>query len=35
LRIDGKDVIAHQFPCTQCTVSALIWDDDVNYREIE
>jgi hypothetical protein len=35
LRIDGKDVIAHRFPCTQCAASALIWDDDVDYRYIK
>lgn len=31
MAIDGRDVIAHKFPCTQCDASVLIWDDDVNY----
>lgn len=35
LDIDGLEVIAHKFPCTQCDASALIWDDDVNYDEIK
>ena len=35
LDIDGKDVIAHKFPCTTCDAEALVWDDDVNYEDIE
>jgi hypothetical protein len=35
LDIDGESVIAHQFPCQECDASALIWDDDVNYKDIK
>lgn len=35
MTIDGKDVIAHMFPCTECDAAALIWDDDVDYDEIK
>lgn len=35
LDIDGKDFIAHRFPCEECPASVLIWDDDVNYKDIE
>lgn len=35
LAIDGRAVIAHKFPCAQCPESVLIWDDDVNYSDIE
>jgi hypothetical protein len=34
LDIDGEEVIAHKFPCSQCDETALIWDDDVNYKDI-
>jgi hypothetical protein len=30
LAIDGEKFIAHRFPCTECDVSVLIWDDDVD-----
>jgi len=33
--IDGREVIAHKFPCTHCDASVLIWDDDVNYEDIK
>lgn len=35
MAIDGKAVIAHRFPCTECPVNVLIWDDDVNYSDTE
>lgn len=35
MEIDGKDVIAHKFPCAECDASVLIWDDEVNYKDIE
>ena len=35
LAIDGRAVIAHRFPCTECPVNVLIWDDDVDYSDIE
>lgn len=35
LDVDGRDVVAHRFPCTECDVSVLIWDDDVNQSGTE
>lgn len=35
LDIDGEESIAHRFPCEKCPTSVLIWDDDVNYKDIE
>lgn len=35
LDIDGTNVIAHKFPCDECDAEALIWDDDVDYRNIQ
>lgn len=35
VEIDGERSITHNFPCEQCPASVLIWDDDVNYRDIQ
>lgn len=35
LEIDGEQSIIHNFPCEECPASVLIWDDDVNYKDIE
>lgn len=35
VEIDGERSIIHNFPCQKCPTSVLIWDDDVNYRDIQ
>lgn len=34
LDIEGEEVIAHKFPCAQCDAAVLIWDHEVNYKDI-
>lgn len=35
LEIDGEDFVAHRFPCTECDVSVLIWDEDFKQGSTE
>lgn len=35
LDVEGREVISHKFPCSECPESVLIWDHDVDYRDIK
>lgn len=35
VEIDGEKSIIHNFPCEECPVAVLIWDDDLNYKDTE